>query len=86
VLFALKGPQIMPTRLWSGQRLREVRERAGFSRHRLAVASDYPADRIWKYETGRSVPTLDSIDRLATALGIEPAELLVPTADRSAQS
>jgi transcriptional regulator with XRE-family HTH domain len=42
----------------------------------LGAAVGIDHNVIWMYEKGRRFPTLRTVRKLATALGIEPVELL----------
>ncbi len=59
-------------------RLREARERAGLTQVELAEASGIPQSTISRLETGytRAVD-LDTLDRLARALGLKSAGRLL---------
>jgi transcriptional regulator with XRE-family HTH domain len=61
-----------------GQRLRDLRRQAQLSQeevaHRARLHSTYLSD----LERGRQTPTLDVINRLATALKVTLAELFAP--------
>jgi len=59
-------------------RLREIREQAGLSMQALATLVGTTAPQINKLEKGERRLTLDWMTRLATALGIEPKDLLPP--------
>ncbi|HEV3257984.1 MAG TPA: helix-turn-helix transcriptional regulator [Gemmataceae bacterium] len=53
-----------------GDKLRNLRLRAGLSCEQLAKRSGVTAVALHAYEKGASVPTLGSVQRLAKALGI----------------
>lgn len=57
-----------------GERLRELRTRSGLSQSRLEYASTIPKARISRYENGHVLPAIDSLDRLAGALGVTLSE------------
>jgi transcriptional regulator with XRE-family HTH domain len=61
-----------------GQRLRDLRRQAQLSQeevaHRARIHATYPSD----LERGRQTPTLDVVNRLATALKVTLAELFGP--------
>ena len=59
-----------------GQRLRQLREAAGWSQLQLAAASGLTHEAISRLETGRYAPRGESVHRLAHALGIEPARFV----------
>ena len=62
-----------------GQRLRELRKRTGLTQAELAVhcGKTIEMQRIGEIERGERNATLQTIDRLAKALKIEPAELFL---------
>ena len=64
----------MATRI--GWRIRELRQRNGLTTYELAKRSGILRPNISRIESGRHVPNVDTLDRLARALGVPPAELL----------
>lgn len=68
-------PRGRKNELWQGlpKRLATMRKRRGWSQRALMQAADsYAVDRI---EDGENVPTLDTVERIACALGIPPCWL-----------
>jgi transcriptional regulator with XRE-family HTH domain len=67
-----------------GQRLKELRLRAGLTQEALARAADVGSDAVRKWETGRRTPMLDMASRLADVLGCTLDELAgrTPLADQ----
>jgi len=61
--------------------LRQAREAAGLSQHALAKAALYDRRRLTDTETGAANTTLDTIARLAKALGLTEIDLLLPNMD-----
>jgi transcriptional regulator with XRE-family HTH domain len=59
-----------------GQRLREARVRAGFSQSELEEISGIPKARLSRYENGHVAPSIQTLERLATALQVSEASLL----------
>ena len=59
-----------------GQRLRETRTGAGFSQSALEEICGIPKARLSRYENGHVAPSLQTLDRLAKALGVSEASLL----------
>lgn len=53
-----------------GQHLRALREGAGLSRAELARKADVPASTLRGWESGRGMPGLPALLRLAQALGV----------------
>lgn len=58
-----------------GQRLQELRQRAGLSQSELARAAEVPIGSLRNWEHGRRTPLLDAAARIALALGITLDEL-----------
>ncbi len=59
-----------------GQRLRETRIRAGLSQSDLEEVSGIPKARLSRYENGHVAPSIQTLERLAKALGVSEASLL----------
>lgn len=59
-----------------GQRLREARLHAGFSQSELEEISGIPKARLSRYENGHVAPSIQTLERLARALGVSEASLL----------
>lgn len=57
-------------------RLQALREAAGLKREELAQRSGVTRAMIWQIETGKSVPTVHMLARLAAGLGVALPELL----------
>jgi DNA-binding Xre family transcriptional regulator len=64
-----------------GQRLRELRRSRDLSQRELAERMHTGASQITEIETGVQNVRLDTIARLAEALGIQPRELFGPDPD-----
>jgi transcriptional regulator with XRE-family HTH domain len=62
--------------IFSGTKLREIRERNGFSREQLALASGVAAATVSVYENGYRRPSRAALLRLAAALGVSPRDLV----------
>jgi transcriptional regulator with XRE-family HTH domain len=56
--------------------LRELRLRAGLSQRQLAARLPGPRSYVSKLENEKATPTLSSLERVATALGVTVAALL----------
>ena len=56
--------------------LRELRERQALSLRELSALSGVNYNSIWRIEAGRTGAKPRTVRRLATALGVEPHELL----------
>ena len=59
-----------------GQRLREARISAGYSQSELEEISGIPKARLSRYENGHVAPSIQTLERLATALKVSEASLL----------
>lgn len=59
-----------------GQRLRQARVKAGMSQSDLEEISGIPKARLSRYENGHVVPSIQTLERLAKALGVSEASLL----------
>jgi transcriptional regulator with XRE-family HTH domain len=59
-----------------GERLREARTQAGLSQSELEVRSGIPKARLSRYENGHVIPSIQTLERLASALSISQASLL----------
>ncbi len=57
-------------------RLRELRNARHLSQRQLAARLDVPRTYISKIENGRAMPTLSSLQRLATALAVPMCEMV----------
>ncbi len=59
-----------------GGRVRELRQERGLTTYELAKRSGILRPNISRIEGGRHVPNVDTLDRLARALGVSVADLL----------
>ena len=59
-----------------GTRLREARLGAGLSQSELEELSGIPKARLSRYENGHVAPSIQTLERLAKALGVSEASLL----------
>lgn len=60
----------------NGDALRQARERAGLNQLAAAAALGIGRHSLWRWETGRAVPSLDSIRHMAEAYGVAVVDLL----------
>jgi len=67
------------------RRLRALRTGAGLTQEQLGARCGLGASEVSKYESGRKVPTLPTVGRLAVALGVSPAALVQEPADGVAE-
>ncbi|MGC1852270.1 MAG: helix-turn-helix domain-containing protein [Solirubrobacterales bacterium] len=59
-----------------GENLRRIRSKAGLSQERLGFLASLHRTEIGLLERGARVPRIDTLIKLASALGIEPEELI----------
>jgi transcriptional regulator with XRE-family HTH domain len=62
--------------LFSGEKLREVREDADLTREELALAAHLSFPMIAALEYGQRSPSVPALLRLASAAGVEPGDLV----------
>lgn len=63
---------------FSGDKLRKIRVNKGLSQEHLGYDSDTSGSEICKLENGKiSSPRLDTISRIAKALGVKTMELII---------
>jgi transcriptional regulator with XRE-family HTH domain len=67
-----------------GARIRELRKQRSLSQRGLASLMNVPRTYISKIETGRAIPSLASMERLATALRVRITVLLLDSSARRA--
>ena len=68
----------MKLRIQLGLNIQEVRRSQGISQEGLAHLADIDRGYIGKIENAKHATTVDTIEAIAKALGIEPMELLKP--------
>ena len=61
-----------------GERLHAERLAAGLTQQRLAELAEMDPAEISRYEKGARSPRLDTVVRLASALGVRPGRLVDP--------
>jgi len=59
-----------------GERLREARIQARLSQSELEERSGIPKARLSRYENGHVIPSIQTLERLASSLGVSEASLL----------
>ncbi len=59
-----------------GVRISQLRMKAGMTQANLAEKAELSIDSISRIERGDRAPSLESLEKIAEGLGIEPAELL----------
>ena len=59
-----------------GERLRRLREEAGFTQKGLAEALGVESNTVWRWENDKAEYTVSTLIRIAEALAIEPSVLL----------
>lgn len=72
---------------WFGRCLKSIREQVGLTQEQLAERLSVTPQSVGEWESGRKRPMLERLPKLASALGVEPRDLLPPiapppTADR----
>jgi transcriptional regulator with XRE-family HTH domain len=65
----------------AGQLLRSARQRAGLSLRQLAERADTSHSALAAYESGRTVPNVDTFDRVLRAAGFTVDVVLTPRPD-----
>ena len=58
-----------------GKRVAELRKNSGYSQEKFAFKCDVDRTYIGTIERGEKSPTLNTIDKIASALGITKSEL-----------
>ncbi len=71
------------SKVFSGQRLRELREGARVSRMDLAYACRRTEQMVYLWERDRSRPRAELLDQIATTLRVERNELFVDAEDNA---
>ncbi len=66
----------MPTVVYIGDRLKELRERRLLTQHMLAERSGVSQVAIARIERNRAEPHFSTIHKLASALSVKPEELV----------
>jgi transcriptional regulator with XRE-family HTH domain len=59
-----------------GALIAEKRKHQGMTQDQVAVLSGIDSSNVRAYESGRSTPNVQSLIRIAKALGVKPGELL----------
>ena len=59
-----------------GVRISQLRLETGMTQAKLAEKSNLSVDSISRIERGNRAPSLESLESIAMALGVEPSELL----------
>lgn len=73
---AAKGPAEFLTKEQFGRRVYRIMTEKGMRQSDLARAAELPRDSISQYVRGKQFPTPHSLSKLASALGMEPTDLL----------
>lgn len=69
-----------------GKLIAAHRRRCGMTQYQLAEAADLSPTMIVRIENGSSGARFPSIERLADALGVDPAELFTPGSNRQGRA
>jgi transcriptional regulator with XRE-family HTH domain len=67
------------------EKMREIREKQGLSQQELADRAGVVKSTIYEAEVGRRIPRIQTLEKLADALGVEIVELL-PSRKESADA
>lgn len=59
-----------------GERIKKIRKEKGYSQRKLSELSNVHVSQLARYESGKSKPTLETIIKIADALGVNYIELL----------
>jgi transcriptional regulator with XRE-family HTH domain len=68
-------------RMDAGRLLRTARQRAGLSLRQLAERAETSHSALAAYESGRTVPNVDTFDRVVRSAGFEVDVVLTPRPD-----
>jgi DNA-binding XRE family transcriptional regulator len=63
-----------------GSEIRRLREERGMTQQELAWRAGISNTTMYKTEVGKTEPRLSIVEKLAAALGVDPAEILFPKA------
>lgn len=61
------------------KRLREIREKAGYSQEGLANSMGWTQSQVGRAERGEAYPTIESVFRLANALNVDISQFFLST-------
>lgn len=59
-----------------GERIRQLREKAGLSGNAFAKAAGISQPYLWEIENGQTEPSLSSLEKIALALNVKLKSLL----------
>jgi transcriptional regulator with XRE-family HTH domain len=76
---------IMKSRQVAGENIRRLRVRLGLSQEQLAFEAELDRTYVSGLERGDRNPSLDVLDRISQALGVNTHELLVQTGQGKVQ-
>lgn len=65
-----------------GKRIREIRQSRNFTQEKLSELTEIGASSISKIESGYFHPTDDNLEKIATALNVEPYQLYMYNAHK----
>jgi transcriptional regulator with XRE-family HTH domain len=71
-----KGSDMADIRKKLGVRISQLRMKAGMTQAKLSEEADLSVDSISRIERGDRAPSLESLEKIAEALKVDPAELL----------
>ena len=70
------GGRLLPIRKKFGERVRFLREARHWSKAKLSKLSGVHEQTICRIEEGQNAPTIETLDKLAAAFKVEPAQML----------
>ena len=79
----IENPQIKSFFDELRQNIKYYRDQKGWSQAELAIQSDSPKGTIGSIEAGSSHPSFNNIIKIATALGVHPADLFLRNCSKS---
>ena len=62
----------------TGKKIKKIRLRRGFTQKQLAEKCDLSEPAIRNYELGNRIPSSKQVEKIAEALNVTAAELVVP--------
>ena len=69
-----------------GQRIKSIRKQKGITQKELASKLGMSITGLQNYEYGDTIPSLKQIEKIAAALEVPPADIMVDYLDRSLES
>ena len=79
-------PQRTPAKVALGRAVSALRERKGLTQERLALESGLTRKAVSELERGLTYPRLDSLDRIAAAVGVDRRQILGEASELEARA